>query len=144
MPHAASPLTTELSLRRFFIGCYFADFFPLLQVADLLPRELLGQLSSQRWVDEFKESSLKRNSPYLKDLERPQSLCLTMRDTHSASYMLGGNMRVVDYVPPKQELLKSGMRLINVFGNERTSLLLRVFEAVQFLEERSHMQGISL
>jgi len=113
----ASPLISEISLKKFLIGCYFADYFPLILVSDLLDSCLSRQLSTQKWIDEFKESNLKRNSPYLKDTDKSRSVFLTVRDSQSSGYLLGDSLRVVTYTPPKQELLKSGMRLMNLFGN---------------------------
>lgn len=36
------------------------------------------------------------------------------------------------------------MKLRGMFSEDRTNLLLRIFEAVWFLEEKSKMQGVSL
>lgn len=45
---------------------------------------------------------------------------------------------------PKKEFMKCNMKLRGMFSEERTNLLLRIFEAVWFLEEKSKMQGVSL
>lgn len=34
--------------------------------------------------------------------------------------------------------------MFGIFGQEKNSLLLRMFEMVRFLEERSEMQGVTL
>ncbi len=36
------------------------------------------------------------------------------------------------------------MQMFGIFGQEKNSLLLRMFEMVRFLEERSEMQGVTL
>jgi len=48
---SSSQFNSETTLRRFLIGCYFGDFFPLLMVADLLPNRLAQQLPEQKWIE---------------------------------------------------------------------------------------------
>jgi hypothetical protein len=50
----ASPLISETNLRKFIIGCYFGDYFPLILASDLLNPCLRREISTQKWVDEFK------------------------------------------------------------------------------------------
>jgi hypothetical protein len=130
---ACSAVTCEHSLRRFLIGCHFADFLPFLARADLLPAALLTALPEQRWIDDFKSSNLKRNSPYLREADKSHAVFLNVRESTTGWQALQGRMRVVHYLPPRKELLRCAMRLRGMFSEERTSLLLRVFEAVGFL-----------
>lgn len=141
---ACSPLTSEHTLKHFLIGCHFADFLPFLLRADQLPQALQEQLPIQHWIDDFRSTSLKRNSPYLRDLDKPHPLFLSIRDANTGWQALQSRMRIVHYYPPPKELLRCNTRLRGLYSEERAGLLLRVFEAVGFLEERSSLQGVSL
>ncbi len=63
-----SELVSEYQLKKFLIGCYFSDFIPFFNRADQLKIDLLETLPIQKWVDEFKSNTLKKNSPYLKEI----------------------------------------------------------------------------
>jgi ADP-glucose pyrophosphorylase len=57
----------------------------------------------------------------------------TLRNTATAAYSFGGAYRVVEFSRPKIEIIRSGMQILGVFGQEKNSLLLRMFELVHFL-----------
>jgi hypothetical protein len=109
-------LTTEHNLRRFLIGCLFADYIPFLNRADQLPTFLLDQLPLQQWVEDFKANNLKRNSPYLKEVEKSHAVFLNVRDSITGWQTLQGRMRIVHYLPPKKEFLRCCMRLRGMFS----------------------------
>jgi hypothetical protein len=110
-----TPVTTTQQLTEFTIGCHFSDYLPVLCSADLLNPHVKYSLDPHAWISDFKTTSLKRNSPHVKDTERPFSLFAVLRDTTNA-YSFGGSFRVVNYQPPSSEILKGGMQVMGIFS----------------------------
>ena len=50
------------------VGCYFADFLPVLCSGDLLQPSIKYKLDSEEWISTFKNNVLKKNSQYVKDI----------------------------------------------------------------------------
>lgn len=46
-----SPSITEPVLRNFLVGCYFSDYLPVLNLADLLPPALKYSIATHTWVN---------------------------------------------------------------------------------------------
>jgi len=61
-----SPSTSEVILRNFFVGCYFAEYLPILNLADLLPLPIKNLIKTHTWVNEVKSIYVKKNSPYIR------------------------------------------------------------------------------
>jgi hypothetical protein len=111
-----SPLATQEELSQFAIGCYFSDYLPILTSSDLLSPNVRAHLDPLEWLSQFREHSLKRNSPYLRDGERIFTLYSTLRDTHTQINCLGRNWRVIEYRPPSPQLIGSGMQIFGIFN----------------------------
>ena len=111
-----SELISEYQLKKFLIGCYFTDFIPFFNRADQLKIDLLQLLPTQKWVDEFKSSILKRNSPYLKEVQKNSSIFMNIRDSGTGWHSLQGKMRVISYDPPKKEYLACTLRLKGLYS----------------------------
>lgn len=59
---------------------------------------------------------------------------MNIRDSATGWHSLQGKMRVINYDPPKKEYLACTLRLKGLYSDERSSLLLRIFEAVGYLD----------
>ena len=125
LPMYCSPQSTFNEIYNFSIGCYFADYLPLLCSADLLPTSIKYNINYHFWVNEFKSFYFKKNSPYVKDTDKSSTLFALLRDGTSA-YSFGNSFRVVSYRPPSSEVMKSGMQMLGIFSGEKNNLLLRI------------------
>lgn len=143
-PFYCSPATTHLQLSQFAIGCYYSDFLPVLSASDLLPPQVKYSIDFQTWINDFHSLTLRKPSAYVRDVDRPFTLFCLLRDTSTTAYAFGGTFRVVNYLPPSSAILKSGMQLLGISSPEKNQLLLRLFELIRFIEERSELQGVAL
>ena len=139
-----TPNTTQQQLYNFSVGCYFSDYLPIVNNIDLLTPAVRYNIEYQEWIQHFRINHMKKNNIHVKDTDKCSTLFVLLRDNAAPKgYSFSQKFRVVTYRPPAKETLKGCMQLLGVYSGEKCGLMLRIFEAVKFLERRSELQGVT-